>query len=546
MKKILILSAIWAFSFRIFANDLSISNVRLLNQNTSFGFNNTNNYSMVSFDMSWENSWRVSAGPTNWDAVWVFVKFRVSGGNWQHAFLHQNGHIVPSAAESTVGLRYPDSVFHTSNNPGLGVFLYRKQNGAGTFSMSNVQLRWNYTLQGLSDTSKIDLQVLGIEMVYVPQASYYVGDGSVTNVEGNFRNATTNTPFLISSESALTLGGNTDGNLCNNNASGMFAADDFNNTQTQSLSASFPKGYNAFYCMKYEITQGQYRDFLNLLTRSQQANRFSNTTVGAFAGGVYWSGSFVVNASPTIPYNRIGLRLISDGGSPQSRTYACDLNNNQVYNESSDGESIAMGQLSWFDLLAYLDWSGLRPMTELEFEKACRGPNTPVPNEYAWGTTTIVASSGISNAGTANEVPSNLTANAVHANVSAVYGPMRVGCFANNSSTRSSAGATYYGIMEMSGNLWERVVPVGHSWARPFTGIHGNGALSNTGNANESFWPGWLGGEVVFSLGAGFKGGLWVNGNRELRVSSRIQVNDPNGDRITFLGGRGVRTAPTF
>jgi hypothetical protein len=37
-------------------------------------------------------------------------------------------------------------------------------------------------------------------------------------------------------------------------------------------------------------------------------------------------------------------------------------------------------------MAAFADWSGLRPMSELEYEKACRGYNTPaVPNEYAWG-----------------------------------------------------------------------------------------------------------------------------------------------------------------
>ena len=33
-------------------------------------------------------------------------------------------------------------------------------------------------------------------------------------------------------------------------------------------------------------------------------------------------------------------------------------------------------------------------MTELEFEKACRGPEYPLNNEFAWGTTTIIAQTG--------------------------------------------------------------------------------------------------------------------------------------------------------
>ena len=41
--------------------------------------------------------------------------------------------------------------------------------------------------------------------------------------------------------------------------------------------------------------------------------------------------------------------------------------------------------MNWQDLTSYLDWSGLRPMTEFEYEKACRGTLNPVAYEYPWG-----------------------------------------------------------------------------------------------------------------------------------------------------------------
>ena len=63
------------------------------------------------------------------------------------------------------------------------------------------------------------------------------------------------------------------------------------------------------------------------------------------------------------------------------------------------------------DGAAYADWSGLRPMTELEFEKACRGNQTPVANEFAWGTASITAATGISNDGAADEVDGTAGAN---------------------------------------------------------------------------------------------------------------------------------------
>ena len=50
---------------------------------------------------------------------------------------------------------------------------------------------------------------------------------------------------------------------------------------------------------------------------------------------------------------------------------------------------IPMGYMNWQDLASYLDWSGLRPMSEFEYEKACRGTLTAVPFEYPWGSTIL-------------------------------------------------------------------------------------------------------------------------------------------------------------
>ena len=67
------------------ANDISITNL-------TFGALDTASSSVqVRFDINWENSWRLSTGPKNWDAAWVFVKFRTVGGAWQHARLHGDG-----------------------------------------------------------------------------------------------------------------------------------------------------------------------------------------------------------------------------------------------------------------------------------------------------------------------------------------------------------------------------------------------------------------------------------------------------------------------
>jgi hypothetical protein len=99
------------------------------------------------------------------------------------------------------------------------------------------------------------------------------------------------------------------------------------------IPASFPNGYAAFYCMKNFITQGQYAGFLNTLTETQAKQRFHADGHG-----------------PEIKR--------SDGGS------------NGTY--SALAPDARCPWLSWADGAAFAAWAGLRPMTELEYEKAVK------------------------------------------------------------------------------------------------------------------------------------------------------------------------------
>ena len=52
------------------ANNIQLANVLLNGQNTG------SQYSIINFDVSWENSWRTITNETNYDGAWIFVKFR--------------------------------------------------------------------------------------------------------------------------------------------------------------------------------------------------------------------------------------------------------------------------------------------------------------------------------------------------------------------------------------------------------------------------------------------------------------------------------------
>ncbi|MCX6264325.1 MAG: hypothetical protein NTZ47_07225, partial [Bacteroidetes bacterium] len=120
----LLLSFLLCISCSLFANNIIVSNIATA-RNTS------TQTAIVQFNLSWQNSWRTSSAPFNWDAAWVFVKFKVgTSGDWKHATLSTTGHTIPSGATST----QPDAA---------GIFIYRSADGSGTFSPSGIQLIWN-------------------------------------------------------------------------------------------------------------------------------------------------------------------------------------------------------------------------------------------------------------------------------------------------------------------------------------------------------------------------------------------------------------------
>ncbi len=539
MKKLLLLLTLLACSITASANNITVSNVVLTGQDVTAGTNNAANFTMVQFDIQWQNSWNTG---TSWDAAWIFVKYRVGAGAWQHARLNNTGHTPPAGNTFDVGLQTPGTAFNAATNPGIGAFLHFNYSIWGVNGGTNVRLRWNYGANGVTDNDIVDVQVYAIEMVYVPQGSFAAGDGSTTSVEGQFRNGSTNTPLSITSEGGLTLGGTANGNLANNNATGMVTADDFNNTTIKALPAAYPKGYKAFYCMKYEITQQQYVDFLNTLTRAQQNTR---TETNLAAGITSVTNRYVMSNTATLQA-RNGIRCAATINTSNPITFYCDLNGNGTGGETADGQWLVCNWLSYMDVSAYLDWSGLRPITELEYEKACRGTIAAVANEYAWGSTAITQANNnsITNGGASNETTNTAGANAVYNIILPQGPPMRVGLFATVSTNRAQAGATCYGIMEMSGNQWERPVTVGNVTGRAFTGIQGNGVLSTNGNANEILWPGLVVGEVTGATGAGFRGGDYYDSVIYLRVSDRALAATTVPNRIYNQGGRGVRVAP--
>ena len=495
------------------ANNIQVTNLTLTG--------NTGTSALVQFDLSWENSWR-GGGVNNWDAAWVFVKYRTIGGVWQHVFLNNTGHTAPAGSMIDLGLLIPGGTpWDANTNPVIGTFIRRSADGNGTFALAGVQLRWNYGTLGLAYNDITQVQVFAIEMVAVLQGAFAAGSGGTET--SAFTLTTINTSNATQPPSGTgSLGGQAGGYPTGQTAPNIL----------------WPNGFNAFYCMKYEVSQQGYVDFLNNLTYAQQATRTQNAP-----NSIGGTGAMVTGIA-----NRNGIDIQTSGvATTTPAVYACNLDGDAVYGEALDGKDIACNMVSWGDLAAYLDWSGLRPMTELEFEKACRGTIAAVADEYAWGTTGVTSNDytwsalGASNEGVATNYSITL-GNAIYAFTDGgINGPVRGGIFAANASNsgRVSAGATYYGIMQMSDNLYERPVSIVYIEGRSFTGVHGNGTLNAVGDQDASTWP-----ASNTATGVSIRGGVWINSSGYMRVSDRSEAGQSYNFRGSIYGGRGVRSAP--
>ena len=530
--------------------------------------------STITFDLAWDWSWRaeweVDAAQTggkgklkleNWDAAWVFVKFHKPGdSSWQHATLDTDAshHTVPPGAALDLGLT-------DDAQRGVGVFIYRASAGRGPNDWKGVTLRWQHPPSPGSsvaaggaafDPAKVEVKVFALEMVYVPKGAFWVGDGSTNVVAGQFTAGLGRAPFRIESEQAIKLGGDTADFLNNRDAGGMDPSnmDDFNSDQPATLPAAFPKGYAAFYCMKYEVTMARYVEYLNMQPSARQAVSVT-AKLSMPEGTLAMDGSHhsprpgVVIQAPgtldvTVPVQVSRETFVVSGTVTKPGTAA-------VFKATMP--FVPCQFMPCRGALEFAAWAGLRPMTELEFEKACRGPLKPVADEYPWGTTGIagmdLAAGGkyvLTNFNQETESirwvggngPDATRGNAFFAgNNVALGGPTRVGIFATPESDRVTAGATYWGILDMAGSVPEKSVPVGEAACRAFSGAHGEGGAAP--------WGGIVLGERGGGYPTGFSGHSPAWGRLDLfRISSRANARTHlNSAGDIFDGMRCVRTA---
>jgi formylglycine-generating enzyme required for sulfatase activity len=425
--------------------------------------------------VAWNHAWR---NARNHDAAWVFLNYRLPQGPWRPARVLG---VSPSGSPAAVDLA----------EDGSGAFVYAAQTHRGPVDW---QLEFRIdpaSITGGPPGAKLEWHVSGVEMVYIPEGPFWLGARDPKSVEMNsfFRSDAAGNPaglLRIDSEREIQVGPR-EGALWYKVATPQYQGDG-----QGPIPAAFPKGFAAFYAMKYELTQGQYAEFLNHIPEQASAFRAIHGGLGyaRHRGSIRVENGRFLAVAPERPANWV----------------------------------------SWNDNMAFAAWARLRPMTEFEYTKASRGPVDPPAGDFPWGTTSkdrlrrvIVAP--VDDLVTNGEADESLLTDA----------------------TRDVFGASHYWVMDLAGSVWERVVTPANPVGRAFRGSHGTGRVSGFGSAPNADWP--KGDEEPG--GYGYRGGGYYEHGFN---AGEFNPHSPTewrrfgawgqGPRSVAYGFRGVRTAP--
>jgi hypothetical protein len=223
-------------------------NYMLVRNVTTTGINTSNQTAQVQFDLNWGYSWKDSI---NWDAAWVFMKYKNAAGEWKPCKIKTTGY--DHGQGTPINVNVPADQ--------MGAFVSMSQYGNAHVDIQGMQLQWDYGTDGISNPGLLEVKVFAIEMVFIPSGEF--------NMFRTFGPEEINAPgnnFVVINDRispVLTFQG---GSCRVKGDSGLDSDADGSVDNPE-----YPTGYTPFYAFKYEMTEQQYADFLNCLTASQQS-----------------------------------------------------------------------------------------------------------------------------------------------------------------------------------------------------------------------------------------------------------------------------------
>ncbi|MBM4143137.1 MAG: hypothetical protein FJ225_06060 [Lentisphaerae bacterium] len=339
---------------------------------------------IIRFDMDWSGAWRHDV---NHSAVWVFFKARLDGQTeWKPVRLvadppspagsgAASKDLNPAGYGQESGPRLDFIVPNDESGP-VGIFVRLADHGMGDVEATGMTAIWDLTATPeIKKDTKVAIKAYGLKMVYVAEGSYYLGtggdetgafhqyqaekkqaaekerisDGNATMVvRESADRAADFPPYHVTSSAAIPTG----------REPGKLWARGAEPEEGGEIPAAFPNGYNAFYIMERPIPQAAYAYFLSSLPSELAASQHHEGNHATEAG---WAGEIKkVENDDDNPYQFFHGRL----------------------------KTTCTWWLRWENGASFAAWAGLRPMTELENEKALRGPRLPVVNEAGhsfWG-----------------------------------------------------------------------------------------------------------------------------------------------------------------
>jgi hypothetical protein len=357
---------------------------------------------VIQFDLAWHGSWRTEV---NHDAVWIFFKFRTESdpekGGWRHVCLKADKVLnptgygqAPAGAKLTLSRGKGSSAWTAdgdtkfdflvpvdlvpagegkTNEFRAGTFVRRADHGMGTASGGKLTVLWDLTkCPDVKRDTKVQLLAHDVIMMYVAEGPYSLGSGGSETysfyqfqsekkrgaeqeritvggatmvVHEEIDSSNDCPPYRVASSNAIPTGAKP----------GKLWARGAEPPDGGEIPASFPNGYRAFYAKAYPLGKAAYAHMLELLTPEEADERYQ------------------IEGFPV--HGGISRTLIGEGP-------ACH------FLGGGGRKSRALFYLCWADCASYANWAGLRPMTELEYEKTLRGPRAPVPEECGssfWG-----------------------------------------------------------------------------------------------------------------------------------------------------------------